>query len=142
MPIEPTELVEARAHLERFESRMQTPEGLVHLSEGLALLQVIRTDGTSERLDEIAFNLALAYAKKVQCEVESLLSREHSIHLDVFGQWLKVFAEFDQAGFTLPQEVTNARSKLWDRTSNKYLKQLSPSERKDLFERLNALGDK
>lgn len=141
MPTEPAELAEARAHLEKFEAKMRTPDGLVHLSEGLALLENFRTGGASERFAEVASNLALAYAKKVQSEVESLISREPSIHLEVFDHWRKVFAEFDQSGFTLPQEVINARSKLWGRTIDKHVELMSPSERKDLLERLKAMGD-
>lgn len=138
---EPVDLAEARALLEKFEAKMRTPEGLGHLSDGLALLADLRTGASSERYAQVASRLAMAYARTAQGAVESLLSREPSIHWEVFDHWRKVFAEFEQSGFTLPQEVADVRSKLWDKTMDKYIKQMSPSERNELLERLKAMGD-
>ena len=130
MPAEDRDLEEARAILARFEAEMHKPEGVAHLSEGLALLADVRDGGESSRNAQVASNMAQAYATKVQRQVESL-AREHIVHIDVVLHWLNVIKEFESAGFALPPGMDSARSAL-------VLKKMSPSERQVLLEKLQA----
>ena len=133
MPAETKEMTEARALLAKFEADMHKAEGIVHLSDALALLADVRDAGDSGQSATIASNIALAYARKIQRVLE-LLGRETIVHADTVAHWNKVCEEFEQAGFPLPPEVTAARSTL-------LLKKMSPSERQTLLRRRQALDD-
>src|SRR5437879_1641920 len=127
MPTEPNELTEARVLLERFETNMHQSEGLAYLSEGLSLLTDIRAGAESERVRQVASNLSLAYAKKVQAHVETLLSREPSVHWETVQHWQKVFDQFERLGFALPQDVEETRSKLVMQKLKREIALMSPS---------------
>jgi len=138
MPSEPPELSEARALLGRFEAEMHRPEGLVHLSDALLLLADVRAGAVSDQIALVATNLSLAYLKRVQVAVESLLSRESSLHWEIINHWRTVFGEFELSGFGLPQDIAETRSKLL----NKKVELMPLSERQELIERLQATGKK
>jgi len=142
MPTEPNELTEARALLGRFETEMQRPESLVHLSDALSLLADLRADAGSEQIRLVASNLSLAYLKKAQAAVEELLAREPSFHWDTVDHWQKVFAEFERSGFELPQNISETRSKLLMKKIDRDIALMSASERKALIEKLQAMADK
>ena len=141
MPNEPIELTDARVLLGRFETEMHRPEGLAHLSEALSLLADIRADTESERVRQIALNLSLAYARKVQEQIETLLSRE-TFHWETLEHWQKMFAEFERSGFALPRDVADTRAKFVMKKMEREIAHMSPSERTELIERLRAMGDK
>lgn len=142
MPSEPEELAEARELLGKFEAEMHRPEGIAHLSEALSLLADVRAGAESERIAQIASNVALTYAKKIQGEVELLLSREPSVHWEILKHWHKVFAEFERAGFAAPADAEGVHSKLLMKIFKKDIALMSPSERQKLLERLQAMRDK
>lgn len=141
MPSESKDLIEARELLGIFEAEMGRTEGLAHLVEGLSLLTAVREEAPSVREGQVATNIAMAYARKVGAEVESLLSREPLIHQDIVNHWQHVFSEFELAGFSLPPEVAQARSQLSMREAERAIKFFSPSERKKLLELLQALNN-
>jgi hypothetical protein len=138
MTIEPIKLTEARALLGRFQTEMHRPEGLAHLSQALSLLADIRADAESEKVRQVASKLSLAYAKQVQAQVELLLSREPSVHWDTVEHWQKVFDEFERSGFALSQDVAETRTSLVMKKMNREIALMSPSERKELLERLST----
>jgi hypothetical protein len=128
------EVDEARELLAKFEAQMHKPEGVTHLSEALSLLADARDSSDSSRITEIASNMALAYARKIQREIESL-GRETIVHLEIVEHWHKVLQEFEAAGFALPPEIAAAHSTL-------LLKRMSPPERQALLEKLQALKER
>jgi len=138
MATEPPELTEARALLARFEAEMHRPEGHVHLSDALFLLAELRERGVSDQMTLVATNLSLAYLKRVQKAVETVLARESSLHWEVINQWRDLFGEFELAGFELPQDVIETRSKLLD----KKVELMPLSERQALVEKLQSKDDK
>lgn len=87
MQREPKALAEARQLLGKFELEMRSPEGLVHLSEGLSLLADVRANAESETIAQVASNIALTYAKKVKTEVEALLPQEPAPHSEILAHW-------------------------------------------------------
>src|SRR5687768_8294848 len=111
MTPEPIELTDARVLLERFEREMHRPAGLVYLSEGLLLLADIRAHAESEKVRQVASNLPLAYARKVQAQLELLLSSEPSVHCETVEHWRRVFGEFERSGFVLPPHVAETLSR-------------------------------
>lgn len=141
-PTEPNELTKARTLLGRFETEMHRPEGLVHLSEALSLLADIRAGSASEQVKQVALNLSLLYANKIQVQIELLLSREPSIHWTIFEHWKKILDEFECSGFELSQDVAETRKKLRMREVNKEIRLLSPSEHEQLVRLLQETDDK
>ena len=138
MQIEPPELADARALLERFEGEMSRQEGLMFLSDALSLLSDIRDDAASAQLVLVASNIAFAYAKRVQRAVDALLDREPTVHWETINHLRNVFDEFEVAGFELPQDVVETRSMLLSKKT-----ELMPaSEREELLKRLQAEKDK
>src|ERR1700704_2836267 len=131
MAAEDRELSEARALLAKFEAEVHRPESVAHLSEALTLLADIRDSGESNRDATVASNIVLAYATKVQREVERL-AREHIVHIEIILHWLDVLKAFESAGFELPPGMDAARSTL-------ILKKMSPTERQSLLEKLQAM---
>jgi len=142
MAYEPRELTEARELLGKFEAEMSRPKGLVHLSEALPLLADVCAAAESERTTQVASNIALAYVRKVQTEVEHLMRQESPPHWEIVCHWQKVFAEFERSGFALPAETAEALSKLLMKKWRKDISLMSASERQELLEKLQAMGSK
>ena len=135
MPAEPTQLTEARASLAKFEAHMESTDSLNDLANALTLLSQI-----SEPRDksQVAANLAVAYARKAQGAVESLLARESSIHWEIVDHWEAILSEFLRYGFQLPPEIAATRSKLVSHKLTKEIDLMSPEERQRLLESLEA----
>ncbi|MEK6755208.1 MAG: hypothetical protein AABZ02_03550 [Bacteroidota bacterium] len=142
MPTEPKELTEARELLGKFEAEMHRSEGIIHLSEALSLLADVRAGAESERIAQIASNIGLTYVKKAQAEVEVLLTRAPSAHWETVDHWQKVFAEFERSGFTLPADAATARSRLLMKKTEREIDLMSPTERQQLLEKLQAMDRK
>lgn len=142
MQNEPDELTNARALLARFEAEMNRPEGLVHLQEALSILADIRGHHESGDVNQIASNLPLAYARKVQARVEPFLSSEQPIHWETVEHWLKIFQEFENSEFVLPQDIAETRSKLLMEKMKREIGLMSRAERKKFLEQLQAVDDK
>jgi hypothetical protein len=132
VPPEPKELTEARELLGKFEVEMRRPEGLVRLSEGLSLLADVRATAESERITQVVSNLALAYARKVKAEVELLLAQDLPPHWEIVAHWQQVLTEFERSGFSLPKEIGEPFLEL-------LIRKLSPAERQELLEKLQAM---
>jgi hypothetical protein len=135
MPPEPKELTEARQLLGKFEVEMRSPEGLIHLSEGLSLLADVRATAESGTTAQVALNIALTYAKKVKTEVEALLAQEPAPHWEIVGHWQQVLTEFERSGLPLPDGMGEPFSTLM-------IKKLSPAERQELLKKLQAIDSK
>jgi hypothetical protein len=135
MATEPKELTEARTLLGKFEADMRAPASLAHLSEALAVLEDVHVD-SPPAVAEIASNIAFAYQKKVQVEVESLFAREPLLHGEIVDHWTSVFAEFERTGFALSPAAALVRSKMLMGRVEKDIKLMSPAEQQELLERL------
>lgn len=141
MYAEPDELIEARALLGKFEAEMERPDSLGDLTSALSLLAYVRANASPE-FGQVATNLAIAYAKRTQDVVESLLAREPSLHGGTVDHWQAVLTAFLQYELAFPPEVTKTRSKLIMRKANKTIKLLSPEDRQRLIALLQGANSK
>lgn len=144
MPTEKNNLTVARELLARFETEMDRPEGLVHLSEALSLITDIQTDCESEDERQVALRLPLTYAKRVQQRVETLLVHEQPVCWETLCHLQKVFGEFEDSAFALPQDVAETRSKLQANQADKMIREIElmpAAERNRLIERLQTKID-
>lgn len=140
---EPEDLIEARALLVKFEAEIEMgrPAPLGDLTSALSLLAYVRANASTE-FGQVATNLAIAYAKRTQVVVESLLAREPSLHGDTVDHWQAVLTAFLQYELAFPPEVAETRSKLIVRKVNKEIKQLSPEDRQRLVALLQGANNK
>lgn len=138
---EPEDLIEARALLGKFEAAMGHPDSIGDLTSGLSLLAYVRANASTE-FGQVATNLAIAYAKRTQVVVESLLAREPSLHGDTVNYWQAVLTAFLQYELAFPPEVAETRSKLIMRKMNREIKLLSPEERQRLIALLQGANNK
>lgn len=136
MPTEQNKLTEARKLFARFETEMDRPEGLTYLSDALSILADIRADSESENIKQVTSNIALAYAKKVQAQVELLLSHKQPVHWETVEHWQKVFSEYSNSEFVPPQEIAETFSKLKNNKIEQAVKLMPPEERKRLIEQI------
>lgn len=131
-------MIEARRLLERFEAEMEQAEGLSHLSEALSLLSDIRAESPSDIEKQVASNISLAYLKIIQAHVESQLSLDSPSRFENVEKWLKIFWEFEAYGFPLPQDIAVTRSKLMTERVKREIALMSPSEKNELLNLLQA----
>lgn len=136
---ESNEMAEARKLLGLFEGEMESAQGLIHLSEALALLSGIRKESPSDIEKQVALNIALAYMKKTRARVEPQLSRNPPIRFENIEEWLKIFWEFEAFGFTLPQDIAATQSKLLTEKVTREIEFMSPYEKKEILKRLQAI---
>lgn len=135
MPSESNELTRARELLGKFEAEMGRAEGIVYLSEGLTLLTEVRESAESDRVTQIAANIALTYAKKARAQVEAMLGQEPPPHWEIVAHWQEVLAEFRRSGFSLPDEIGEPFARL-------LVNKLTPEERQELLVKLQAMDRK
>jgi hypothetical protein len=142
MATEPSTVTEARALLSQFESQMDRPEGLAHLSEALSLLADVRDAASSTHLVKLVSNIVFSsYATKLQKVYVSLGERSPSIHNDILGHWIKVHTEFEDSGFEMPPGLDYDFWKmLLDKETLGKFSRLSPVKRRAFLEGL--FGDK
>ena len=121
---------------------MQTPEGLVFLTEALAILADLREAAESTRITQIASNILFAdVCDKVQSSVEPLLAQDRAPHWEIVDHWGRVFKEFERSGFPLPADFVAASSLLLKKVESD-IALMSPSERDELLEKLEATRHK
>jgi hypothetical protein len=97
----------ARQHLVAAERQHESPEGLLQLEEGLALLDELCVDETPERT--VAQNVAAAYSAKIFARVQAALSNERTIPQPRLEHYFKLMLAFDTGDFDLPDEARDAK---------------------------------
>jgi hypothetical protein len=104
---EPKALVSARKHLAQAEARFGDDEGLVHLQEGLALLEDV-IDGEAAYA-EVATNLASAYASRIYGRAEALITGDPGLPETQCERLFKLLLAFDQASVVPPARAGDVK---------------------------------
>lgn len=140
MPTAQDGLDDARKLLERFVTEMDRSEGLTHLSKALSLLDEIRTDSESVKARQVAFNLVITYLNKTKERVEQLLLHNQPLVWETVLHWNKVFDEFEENNFELPQDVDKIKQRLF---GNKIkIEYPTQAERQKLIDKILLKDDK
>ena len=98
---ESAQLKTARHRLAQAEAAISAPEGLVHLEEGLALLDELSEDGDAAQR-RIAQTLAATYATKIFGRVHAAIETDRAIPQPTLERYFKLMLAFDQGDFDLP----------------------------------------
>jgi hypothetical protein len=98
---EPAEILAARTHLARAEVSYQSVDGLFHLEEGLALIDEVVSDPSSEH-QALARNLASTYATKIYGAISRRLETDRAVPEPELEHFFRIVIAFDQVQFALP----------------------------------------
>lgn len=104
---ESSRLIAAREHLANAERHFESADGLLHLEEGLALLDEICEDGAAEHT--VAQNLAATYASKIFTRVHSTIATDRAIPEPRLHHYFKLMLAFDAGEFALPAQARGAK---------------------------------
>ena len=136
---EPRELESARAHLARAESQFGSRDGLVHLQEGLALLEDLIEGGSA--LAAIARNVGTAYCSTIYRRIASRVSSAAPIPEPELERLFETMRCFDDVGLELPDDARALKVEVVKRLLALYTEGRSAAEKLRVSERFeNLLG--
>jgi hypothetical protein len=126
--IPPDELALARDHLERAETALLTKDGLHHLQEGLALLDVSKK--------AVAGNLGRTYASKIYGYIKREVDKNRRLSEPELEHLFAVIRAFDEASFDLPPESKRTKVEIVRRLIDLYYEGYTPSQKEEAFKKL------
>jgi hypothetical protein len=135
---EPAQLAAARQHLSRAESQLRSKGGLVHLEEGLALLEEVMLDGTAEH-QSTAENLLQTYSTRVCDSVRKLVESDRTLPEPELEHLFKVLLAFDAASLELPDYVRPLKIGIARRLVDFYYEGYSAEEKQKVLEQLTGI---
>lgn len=91
----------ARARLAQAETAFGSPAGLVHLEEGLSLLDEL-AEGADAAQRKIAQTVAATYATKIFGRIHAAIDSDRATPQPALERYFKLMLAFDQGDFELP----------------------------------------
>lgn len=137
--VESPQLTAARKRLSLAEMKYRSEEGLLHLEEGLALLEEVTT-GSSSADRRVALNLVATYSKRIYDCVTNLIDTDRAIAEPDLEHLFRVVLTFDQRGFDLPKGARRTKVDLVRRLIDRYYEGHSPAEKRTALEQLTKLS--
>ena len=103
--LESPDLKAARSHLAQAELAFASADGLLHLEEGLGLLdELSEADNAAQR--RVAQTLAATYATKIFDRVRTAIETDRAIPPPLLEHYFKLMLAFDQGEFELPDAAS------------------------------------
>jgi hypothetical protein len=134
---EPRELDAARAHLARAESLFGTSDGVVHLQEGLALLEDL-VEGAGPHA-AVARNVGRAYCTTIYRRISSRVSSGAPISEPDLERLFETMRSFDDVGLELPDDARALKVEVVKRLLALYTEGRGAAEKQRIFARLGEL---
>jgi hypothetical protein len=134
---EPRELESARAHLAKAESLFGTGDGLVHLEEGLALLDDLVEAGSAHAA--IARNVGTAYCTTIYRRIAIRVSSAPHISEPELERLFQTMRCFDEVGLELPDDAHALKIEVVQRLLTLYTEGHGAAEKSRVFARLGDL---
>lgn len=100
-------LLAARNHLATAERLFESADSLLHLEEGLALLDEISASGEEEHA--VAETIAATYATKIFARVQNAIATQRAISQPRLEHFFKLMLAFDTGDFELPTQAAEAK---------------------------------
>jgi hypothetical protein len=98
------QLAAARQHLSCVESDIRSEQGLVHLAEGLALLEEVALDDEPKHRT-VALNLLSTYSARICGTIRNLVAADPGPSEPELEHWFKLLLAFDASELDLPEYV-------------------------------------
>jgi hypothetical protein len=130
----PDDLTLARDHLAAAESTLLTSDGLHHLQEGLALLEVSKNES-------IAHNLGRTYTARIYAYIRREVEKNRSLSEPELEHLFAVIRVFDEAPFDLPPESKRTKVDIVRRLIDLYYEGYTPSQKEQAFRKLAEISD-
>ena len=133
---ESNELGMARDHLARAEAALLTSDGLVHLREGLALLESVidvesRTGGES-----VARNLGQTYTSRIYARIGREMARNPNLPQPELEHLFAVVRALDDTGFELPSNSRELKIGVVRRLIDYYYEGHSAADKEKAYRQL------
>jgi hypothetical protein len=127
------DLTLARDHLAKAESTLLTEDGLNHLQEGLALLDVSKNES-------VARNLGLTYTTRIYEYIRREVERNRSLSEPELEHLFALIRIFDEAPFDLPPESKRTKVDIVRRLIDLYYEGYTPSQKEQVFKKLAEIS--
>jgi hypothetical protein len=136
---EPIKLTAARAHLSLAESNYRSEDGLVHLGEGLALLEEVALDGATEH-KAVAHNLLSTYSARICESVKKVVETERGLPEPDLEHLFKVLLAFDSAGSKVPGYIRSLKIDVVKRLVDLYYEGYPAEEKEKVLQQLTGIA--
>ena len=137
--VDSPQLLAARERLSQAETQYRSEEGLLHLDEGLALLEKVMTGGSpAERT--VAQNLVATYSNRIYDCVRKLVDTDRGLPEPDLEHLFRVVLAFDHRGFDLPADARTTKINLARGLIERYYEGHSPAEKRTALERLAKIS--
>lgn len=137
---EAKELGMARDHLARAEAALMTSEGLVHLKEGLALLEAVIDREAQPGGDSVARNLGQTYTSRIYARIGRELTRSPNLPQPELEHLFAVIRALDDTGFELPANSRKLKIDVVRRLVDYYYEGHSPAEKEKAYRQLAEIS--
>jgi hypothetical protein len=131
----PDDLALARDHLAKAESTLLTEDGLHHLQEGLALLEVSKSES-------VARNLGRTYTTRIDEYIRREVEKNRSLSEPELEHLFAVIRAFDEASFDLPQDSKRTKVDIVRRLVDLYYEGYTPRQKEEVFRKLAEIAGK
>lgn len=138
---EPANLASARKHLSLAESGYRSEDGLVHLEEGLALLDEVVLDA-GKKYRSIARNLLSTYSSRICEAIRKLVEGDPALPQPQLEHFFKVLLAFDAVDLELPAFVRTTKINVVRRLIDLAYEGYPEEEKQKMLEQLTGIvGD-
>jgi hypothetical protein len=137
--VEPAQLVEARQHLSRAESGYATDDGLLHLEEGLALLDEVALDSEA-KYRAIGANLLSTYSTRICASIKTLVESDPGLPEPQLEHLFKVLLAFDSISSKLPAYVRSLKIDVARRLIDLYYEGYPAEQKQKVLEQLTGIA--
>jgi hypothetical protein len=135
---EPANLASARKHLSLAESSYRSEDGLIHLEEGLALLDEVALDG-EKKYQEIAKNLLSTYSSRICESIRKLVDGDPALPQPELEHLFKVLLAFDAVDLELPGFVRTTKINVVRRLIDLAYEGYPAEEKQKMLEQLTGI---
>jgi len=136
---EPANLASARKHLSLAEANYRSEDGLVHLEEGLALLDEVALDSEKE-YQAIARNLLRTYSSRICGSVRKLVDNDRALPQPELEHLFKVLLAFDAVDLELPGFVRTTKIDVVRRLIDLAYEGYPAEEKQKMLEQLTGIA--
>jgi hypothetical protein len=133
---EPPDLETARQRLARAEAILMTADGLIHLKEGLTLLESLIDRNRGTPTESVARNLGQTYTTRVYERIRRAVEQNRTLPEPDLEHLFSVVRAFDDAGFELPPDARELKVAVVRRLVDYYYEGHSPAEKERVYQQL------
>jgi hypothetical protein len=137
---ESSKLNAARAQLARAEVSLASPKGLLHLEEGLALLDEL-SEGEDAAQRKVAQTVAATYATRIFGRIRDAIATDRAVPQPQLEHYFKLMLAFDQGEFELPDAARTLKIAVVRRLIDLAYEGYPPAAKRKALEQFGAILD-